>query len=137
MMFCSVLLGRSTANRCQFEKNIYKAIAPYFRGKSRGSKLKDIVLGTSMGKKKHIAYLCRCMECFQATFNILACIFTDGYMDEYATFIFCPEGTSKMKENAVSKISRAKAFIKYLTLGWPTTQYWTWEFLFNVGLLKS
>ncbi|CAK6965473.1 uncharacterized protein LOC122760004 [Scomber scombrus] len=61
----------------------------------------------------------------------------DAYMDEYAAFVFCPEGTAKMQENAVSKISRAKVFLKYLTLGWSTTLYWNWEFLFNIPLLKS
>ncbi|KAE8278039.1 hypothetical protein D5F01_LYC23905 [Larimichthys crocea] len=61
----------------------------------------------------------------------------DSYVEEYGQYIFCPEGTAKMQENAVSKISRAKVFIKYLTLSWSQTTYWTWEFLFNIPLLKS
>ncbi|KAE8278137.1 hypothetical protein D5F01_LYC23777 [Larimichthys crocea] len=41
-----------------------------------------------------------------------------------------------MQENAVSKASRAKVFLKFLQLGWPSINYWTWEFLFNVPLMK-
>ncbi|KAE8278133.1 hypothetical protein D5F01_LYC23773 [Larimichthys crocea] len=57
-------------------------------------------------------------------------------MQEYAKFVFCPEGTDKMQENAVSKASRAKIFLKFLQLGWPNITFWTWEFLFNVPLIK-
>lgn len=69
--------------------------------------------------------------------NKVSLLLTDNYVDEYAVFVFCPEGTSKMMENAVSKVSRAKVFIKYLTLGWPTLDHWTWQFLYNIPLLKS
>ncbi|TKS65907.1 Proteoglycan 4 [Collichthys lucidus] len=78
------------------------------RGRSRGSKLKDVLLGTSL----------------------------DSYVQDYADFVFCPEGTQKMKENAVSKASRAKIFLKFLQLGWSSINYWTWEFLFNIPLIK-
>ncbi|XP_027132199.1 uncharacterized protein LOC113745016 [Larimichthys crocea] len=84
-------------------------MAPYFTGKSRGSKIRNIVLVPSL----------------------------DAYVDEYGQYIFCPEGTAKMQENAVSKISRAKVFLKYLMLGWTDTTYWNFEFLFNTPLLKS
>ncbi|KAE8279992.1 hypothetical protein D5F01_LYC22127 [Larimichthys crocea] len=89
-------------------RRVHRAMAPYFTGKSRGSKIRGIVLGASL----------------------------DAYVEEYGQFIFCPEGTTKMQENAVSKISRAKVFLKYLTLGWSQVTYWTWEFLFNIPLLK-
>ncbi|XP_027132193.1 uncharacterized protein LOC113745013 isoform X2 [Larimichthys crocea] len=85
--------------------------------------------------RKNTVYLCRCVvECVHATF--ILSILTDAYVEEYGQFIFCPEGTTKMQENAVSKISRAKVFLKYLTLGWSQVTYWTWEFLFNIPLLK-
>ncbi|TKS65748.1 hypothetical protein D9C73_027872 [Collichthys lucidus] len=90
------------------QRVLLKAIAPYFRGRSRGSKLKDVLLGTSL----------------------------DSYVQDYADFVFCPEGTQKMKENAVSKASRAKIFLKFLQLGWSSINYWTWEFLFNIPLIK-
>ncbi|TKS88162.1 hypothetical protein D9C73_022286 [Collichthys lucidus] len=90
-------------------RRVHRAMAPYFTGKSRGSKIRGIVLGASL----------------------------DAYVKDYGQFIFCPEGTSKMQENAVSKISRAKVFLKYLTLSWSQVTYWTWEFLFNIPLLKS
>ncbi|XP_027132018.1 uncharacterized protein LOC113744949 [Larimichthys crocea] len=89
-------------------RRVHRAMAPYFTGKSRGSKMRGIVLGASL----------------------------DAYVEEYGQFIFCPEDTTKMQENAVSKISRAKVFLKYLTLGWSQVTYWTWEFLFNIPLLK-
>ncbi|TKS65994.1 Muscle M-line assembly protein unc-89 [Collichthys lucidus] len=89
-------------------RRVHRAMAPYFTGKSRGSKIRGIVLGASL----------------------------DAYVEDYGQFIFCPEGTAKMMENAVSKISRAKVFLKYLTLGWSQLTYWTWEFLFNIPLLK-
>ncbi|KAE8278140.1 hypothetical protein D5F01_LYC23780 [Larimichthys crocea] len=41
-----------------------------------------------------------------------------------------------MQKNAVSKASRAKIFLKFLQLGWPNITFWTWEFLFNVPLIK-
>ncbi|KAE8278717.1 hypothetical protein D5F01_LYC23636 [Larimichthys crocea] len=87
-------------------QKVHRAMAPYFTGKSRGSKME----------------------------HVLALL--DAYVEEYGQFIFCPEGTTKMQENAVSKISRAKVFLKYLTLGWSQVTYWTWEFLFNIPLLK-
>ena len=67
----------------------------------------------------------------------MCCIFTDTYMEEYGRYLFCPEGTKKMRENSVSKASRAKLFLKFLTLGWPSIKYWTWEFIFNVPLIKT
>ncbi|KAE8278135.1 hypothetical protein D5F01_LYC23775 [Larimichthys crocea] len=90
-------------------RKVHRAMAPYFTGKSRGSKIRNIVLGPSL----------------------------DAYVDEYGQYIFCPEGTAKMQENAVSKISRAKVFLKYLMFGWTDTTYWNFEFLFNTLLLKS
>ncbi|TKS66055.1 hypothetical protein D9C73_000111 [Collichthys lucidus] len=68
-------------------RRVHRAMAPYFMGKSRASKIRGIVLGASL----------------------------DAYVEEYGQFIFCPEGTTKMQENAVSKISRAKVFLKFLT----------------------
>ncbi|KAE8278142.1 hypothetical protein D5F01_LYC23782 [Larimichthys crocea] len=60
------------------QKVLLRAIAPYFRGRSRGSKLKDVLLGTSLGQPGK----------------------------------------------------------KFLQLGWSSINYWTWEFLFNVPLIK-
>lgn len=57
-------------------------------------------------------------------------------MEEYAEYTYCPEGTTKMKENAQTKVSRAKVFIKYLCLGCPSLALWDWTFLFNIPLLK-
>ncbi|KAG7522234.1 Proteoglycan 4 [Solea senegalensis] len=57
-------------------------------------------------------------------------------MEEYAHSTYCPEGTKKMRENAQTKVSRAKVFVKYLCLGWPSLTVWDWTFLFNVPLLK-
>ena len=67
----------------------------------------------------------------------MCCIFTDVYMEEYTCFLSCPEGTRKMQENSISKASRAKLFLKFLTLGWPGIKYWNWEFLFNIPLIKT
>ncbi|CAL8378194.1 unnamed protein product [Gadus morhua 'NCC'] len=36
-----------------------------------------------------------------STFLIMCCIFTDTYLEEYAKYLFCPEGTKKMKEQRV------------------------------------
>ncbi len=58
-------------------------------------------------------------------------------MEDYSTYVFCPEGTEKMQQNAVSKASRAKAFVKYMMLGWESTNYWTWEFMHNLKHLKA
>nr|XP_043874539.1 uncharacterized protein LOC122764505 [Solea senegalensis] len=58
------------------------------------------------------------------------------YMEEYAAYIFCPQGTVKMQQNAVTKSSRAKVLVKFLCLGCPSLQLWDWRFLFNVPLLK-
>nr|XP_043874438.1 uncharacterized protein LOC122764192 [Solea senegalensis] len=81
---------------------------PYFSGRSRGSLIRAIEFGTSM----------------------------NAYMEEYAQFTYCPEGTKKMRENAQTKVSRAKVFVKYLCLGCPSLTLWDWTFLFNVPLLK-
>ena len=67
----------------------------------------------------------------------MCCIFTDTYLEEYGAYLFCPEGTPKMVQNSVSKASREKVFLKYLTLGWPSIKYWSWEFLFNIPLIKT
>lgn len=64
-------------------------------------------------------------------------VFADNYMEEYATFVFCPEGSVRMKDNAVSKASRAKAFVKFMMVGWEATNFWTWEFLYNLPHLKT
>ncbi|CAL8300666.1 unnamed protein product [Arctogadus glacialis] len=79
------------------------------KGKSRGSTIRRITFGTSM----------------------------NTYLEEYGAYLFCPEGTPKMVQNSVSKASRAKVFLKYLTLGWPSIKYWSWEFLFNIPLIKT
>ncbi|CAL8258435.1 unnamed protein product [Arctogadus glacialis] len=67
----------------------------------------------------------------------MCCIFTDTYLEEYGKYLYCPEGTKKMRENSVSKASRAKVFLKFLTLGWPSIKYWTWQSIFNVPLMKT
>lgn len=58
-------------------------------------------------------------------------------MEEYNEFVLVPGGTQKMQQNAISKASRAKAFVKYMMVGWKDIQYWTWEFLNNLPLLKA
>ncbi|TKS66123.1 Low choriolytic enzyme [Collichthys lucidus] len=68
--------------------------------------------------------------------DILLCTSLDSYIQEYAEFVFCPEGTNKMQDNAVSKASRAKTFLTFLQLGWPNITYWMWDFVFNVPLIK-
>ena len=69
--------------------------------------------------------------------SYLCPVFTANYMEEYTSFVFCPEGTQRMQDNAVSKASRAKAFTKYMMVGWDSTTYWTWEFLYNLPHLKA
>ncbi len=44
-------------------------------------------------------------------------------MEDYSTFVFCPEGTEKMQQNALTKASRAKAFVKYMMVGWESTSF--------------
>ncbi|XP_034534147.1 uncharacterized protein LOC117808526 [Notolabrus celidotus] len=61
----------------------------------------------------------------------------ESYLEDYASFVFCPEGTDKMHQNAVTKYSRARAFIKYMMVGWESTNYWMWEFLLNTNHLKA
>nr|XP_054594757.1 uncharacterized protein LOC107372737 isoform X2 [Nothobranchius furzeri]XP_054594758.1 uncharacterized protein LOC107372737 isoform X2 [Nothobranchius furzeri]XP_054594759.1 uncharacterized protein LOC107372737 isoform X2 [Nothobranchius furzeri] len=87
----------------------FQGLAPCLAGKSKASKLRNIPLGTSI----------------------------ESYLEDYFTFIFCPKGKSKMQENAVSKLSRAKVFVKYLLLGSDSPASWNWQFLYNIPLLKS
>ncbi|XP_070402703.1 uncharacterized protein [Nothobranchius furzeri] len=100
---------KSPKRKLSAMERAFQGLAPFFAGKSRASKLRNIPLGTSV----------------------------EFYLEDYFTFIFCPEGTSKMQENAVSKLSRAKVFFKYLLLGSDSPASWNWEFLYNIPLLKS
>ncbi|XP_059184714.1 uncharacterized protein LOC131967980 [Centropristis striata] len=63
-------------------------------------------------------------------------ICTDKYMEDYSAFLTVWGGTVMMAENAISKASRAKAFVKFMMVGWTEVRYWTWEFLENLQLIK-
>ncbi|XP_059184720.1 uncharacterized protein LOC131967988 [Centropristis striata] len=66
----------------------------------------------------------------------LCSICTNKYMEDYTVFVTVRGGTVKMAENAISKASRAKAFVKFMMVGWTEVRYWTWEFLANLQLIK-
>ncbi|XP_034538833.1 uncharacterized protein LOC117812245 [Notolabrus celidotus] len=91
------------------EQAIHNSLLKIFGGKSKASRMRNISFPSSM----------------------------ESYLEDYSTFIFCPEGTDKMQQNAVSKASRARAFIKYMMVGWEQTNFWTWEFLLNTKHLKA
>nr|XP_033502299.1 histone H3.v1-like isoform X2 [Epinephelus lanceolatus] len=91
----------------QETSSLYKVLAPIFGGCSKASKMRKLSFPPSI----------------------------ETYMDEYR-FVLVPEGTSKIRQNAISKASRAKAFVKYMMIGWKDITCWTWEFIANVQLIK-
>ncbi|XP_054594757.2 uncharacterized protein [Nothobranchius furzeri] len=100
---------KSPKKKLSAMETAFQGLAPCLAGKSKASKLRNSPLGTSI----------------------------ESYLEDYFTFIFCPKGKSKMQENAVSKLSRAKVFVKYLLLGSDSPASWNWQFLYNIPLLKS
>ena len=66
----------------------------------------------------------------------LCSIFTEIYLEEYSRFVLVVGETPKIRENSVTKAARAKAFVKYMMIGWSDIRYWTWEFLLNMDLIK-
>ena len=69
--------------------------------------------------------LCGVVSCYAKCSSHLCCVSSESYLDDYSMFVFCPEGTEKMQQNAVSKASQAKAFVRYMMAGEDSTKYWT------------
>lgn len=91
---------------------------------------------SSMGEREHLSDMRTSVGLSSASVTSLCLVFAESYFEDYATFVVCPEGTVKMRENAVTKGSRAKAFVKFMMAGSDTRSAWTWEFLMNTKHLK-
>ncbi|CAL8236117.1 unnamed protein product [Arctogadus glacialis] len=75
---------------CTRDVSASRVLMSLLKGKSRGSTIRKLKFGTSI----------------------------DTYLEEYGKYLYCPEGTKKMRENSVSKASRAKLPC-YPESGWP------------------
>ncbi|XP_061556903.1 uncharacterized protein LOC133415092 [Phycodurus eques] len=54
-----------------------------------------------------------------------------AYIEEYLKHIFPQNGSRKMKDNAVTRLSRVMFFLSYMIEGWQSENMWDWLFLDN------